>query len=372
MIHKKNILFLTNNLASGGAEKVLVNLVNHLDNNKYDITLRTLVDKGENKKFLNDTVKYESIFKKSFRGISKLHVLPKKYIYNKIAGGDFDVIVVYLHGVLTKIVANAPATQKTISYLHGNMQRSLFIKSFKSIEQLQSCFETYDAIVSVSEGVQNSFKTVSKLDKNLHVIYNTFDVEGIREKASEIVEESFLKIGVIQLCSVGSIKKVKGFDRLIRVLGRIKNEGSDFVLNIIGDGPESSSLRELIKENKLEENVFLLGFRSNPYKYISKSDLFVSSSHTEGFSSVVVESVILGVPVITTKTSGMTEILGENNEFGLVVENNEEALYTGLKKLILKEDLLNEYKQKVKIRSSYFSTQKTVNEVEKLLDALTN
>ena len=368
----KNILFLINNLGSGGAEKVLVNLVNHMNKEKYNITVRTLVDKGENRKFLSNDITYESIYKKGFKGINYLHLLPQKYIYNKIARGKYDVIVVYLHGVLTKIIANAPSSQKTIAYLHANMQNSPFIKSFKSRSKLQSCFKTYDAIVSVSKSVENSFKEVSGIQERLHVIYNTFDIEDIRIKADENIEENFYSNKSIKLCTVGTLNKVKGFDRLIQILDRIKMDGNDFILNIIGEGPGRTLLEQLIEKYNLQKNIFLLGFKSNPYKYISKSDLFVSASHTEGFSSVVVESVILGVPVITTKTSGMTEILGENDEFGLVVENNEEALYMGLKRLIQNADLLNEYRQKVQIRSSYFSTQKTVKEVEKLIDVLTN
>lgn len=365
---KKNILFLINNLGSGGAEKVLVNLVNNLDKNKYNITLRTLIDKGDNKRDLSNTIIYQSIYKRGFRGINYLHLLPKKYIYNKIAHGKFDIIVVYLHGVLTKIVANAPSSQKTIAYLHANMQNSPFIKSFKSEQNLQTCFNSYNAIVSVSKSVEDSFIAISGIEKKLHVIYNTFDVNGIRNKSSENIEESLGKFGEVKLCSVGSLTKVKGYDRLIRVLGRIKNDCNNFVLHIIGDGPERFLLQQLIKENNLEENVFLLGFKNNPYKYISKSDLFVSASHSEGFSSVVVESVILGIPVITTNTSGMSEILGDNNEYGLIVDNNDEALYTGLSELIQNKYLLNEYKQKVKNRSSFFSTQKTVKEVQVLLD----
>ena len=370
MTPKKNILFLTNNLAGGGAEKVLVNLVNHLDKDKYDITLRTLVDKGDNKQFLSNSVKYESVFKKSFRGLNFLHVLPKRFIYNKIAGGDFDIIVVYLHGVLTKIVSNAPATQKTIAYLHGNMQRSLFIKSFKSIEQIQSCFKTYDAIVAVSKGVKDSFKVVSGIEERVYIIYNTFDVEMIKAKATEELNDEYKQDGLITICAVGSLNKVKGFDRLIKVLAKIKNEGHEFILTIIGNGPNKTILQQLITDNNLENNIFLMGFKSNPYKYISKSDLFVSSSHTEGFSSVVVESIILNIPVITTNSAGMSEILGENNEYGMIVENNEEGLYKGLNSLIQNRDLLNQYKQKAKLRSSFFSTQKAVKEVENLLDTI--
>ncbi|HLS30594.1 MAG TPA: glycosyltransferase [Flavobacteriaceae bacterium] len=360
---------MTNNLASGGAEKVLVNLVNHIDKTKYNITLRTLMDVGENRQYLSDTVTYKSIFKKSFKGINYLHYLPKRYIYNKVAYGQFDVIVVYLHGVLTKIVANAPSKQKTIAYLHANMQNSPFIKSFKSTEKLQSCFKTYNAIVSVSKSVEDSFKAVSGIEENLHVIYNTFDVAHIKAKATEKLDLEYEQHGKLKLCAVGSLNKIKGFDRLINALGRIKKEGkSDFILNIIGKGPEKNYLQQLIKEHNLQKNIFLIGFKSNPYKYIAKSDLFVSSSLSEGFSSVVAESVILGVPVFTTDTPGMKEILGENNEYGIIVENNEKALYTGLKKLIQDRSLLKEYKQRVKMRSSFFSTQKAVKEVEDLLN----
>ncbi|WP_310993604.1 glycosyltransferase [Aequorivita marina] len=367
---KKNILFLINNLGSGGAEKVLVNLVNNIDKNKYKVTLRTLIDQGANKKLVSNSVTYESVYKKGFKGINYLHLLPKRYIYNKIVFGKFDIIVVYLHGVLTKIVANAPSSQKTIAYLHANMHNSPFIKSFKTKGKLQSCFKTYNAIVSVSKSVEDSFRAVSGIEEKLHIVYNTFDVEGIKAKAAEKIEQEYEHDGPIQLCAVGTLNKVKGFDRLINLLGRVKKEGDNFILNIIGDGPDRPLLQKLIEENNLKNNVFLLGFKSNPYNYISKSDLFVSASLTEGFSSVVVESVILGVPVLTTNTSGMTEILGNSNEFGLIVENNEEALYSGLKEMIQNKDLLNDYKQKVKNRSSFFSTQKTVKEVESLLDGI--
>src|SRR5699024_9284673 len=113
MCSKKNILFLMNDLGSGGAEKVLVNLVNHIDKTKYNITLRTLMDFGKNKEYVSNNVTYETVIKKKFRGAKYLYLLPKKYIYNKVASGDFDVIIVYLHGVLTKIVSHAPSSQKT-------------------------------------------------------------------------------------------------------------------------------------------------------------------------------------------------------------------------------------------------------------------
>lgn len=370
----KKVLFLINNLGGGGAEKVLVNLVNHMNPHKYDITLRTLIDQGENKKFLSDSINYEYVFKKGFRGINYLHILPSNFIYNKVAHGEFDVIIVYLHGVLTKIVSKAPESQKTITYLHANMHTSPFIKSFGTKQILQDCFKSYNAIVSVSRSVEDSFIEVSGIKDKLHVIYNTFDVQDIKDKAKEsYAHDSLFNQSCINICSVGKLEKVKGYLRLLKAIKRLKNEEVINVsLNILGEGPERKQLEDYIQAHNLHNNIKLLGFKSNPYKYIANSDLFVSSSYSEGFSSVVVESIILGIPVLATECAGMKEILGENNEYGIVVENSDNALYEGLKKLLLDNDSLKQYKQKATERSSFFSTEKAVGDVEKLIDEVVN
>lgn len=365
---KKKVLFLINNLGGGGAERVLVNLVNNMEFTKFDVTVRTLIDKGENKQFLSSQVNYESVFKNGFRGINYLRLLPKKYIYNKVAHGIFDVIIVYLHGVLTKIIANAPKEQKTIAYLHANMTQSPFIKSFKTKDKIQNCFKTYNAIISVSKSVEDSFKEVSGLNEKLHVIYNTFNVKKIIESSLESVETGIYEDNVLNIISVGKLNKVKGYDRLISVMGKIKNDGINFNLIIVGEGAERENLEKIIQDNELENKVKLIGFHVNPYKFIDKSDLFVSSSLSEGFSSVVAESIILGIPVLTTETAGMKEILGENNEYGIVVNNDENSLYESLKKLLLDKELLNHYKLKANERSSFFSTEKSVKDVENLIE----
>ena len=303
-----NVLFLINDLGNGGAERVLVNLVNNFDHSKYRVTLRTLVNAGENKEFLNEQVKYEYIFKKGFRGLGLLHMLPKKYIYNKIAYGNFDIIIVYLHGVLTKIVSCAPEHQKTIAYLHADMEKSPFIKSFPNKQEVQRCFSSYDAIVGVSQQVKESFEKVTGIYKNVYVKYNTFNVEHIKRASLEVVNNQLILDGVLNICTVGKLEHVKGYDRLLRVVKRLTLDNLQFKLTIVGEGPLKKEFETYIKENNLGNYVTLIGYDKNPYKYIGKSDLFVCSSYTEGFSSVVVESIILGVPVVTTNCAGMKEI----------------------------------------------------------------
>ena len=120
----------------------------------------------------------------------------------------------------------------------------------------------------------------------------------------------------------------------------------------------------------MKKNVTLLGYQINPYKYISKCDLFVCASYAEGFSTAATEALILGVPVCTVEVSGMKEMLGENNEYGIVTENNDEALYQGIKELINNSEKLQHYKQQAIIRGKSFSTERTVREVEKMLLSL--
>ena len=113
-----------------------------------------------------------------------------------------------------------------------------------------------------------------------------------------------------------------------------------------------------------------LGYDTNPYKYVAKCDLFLCASFAEGFSTAATEALIVGTPVCTVEVSGMKEMLGEHNEYGLVTENDENALYEGIKKLLDDPALLNHYKKQAAIRGRDFSTEETVRAVEEMLLSL--
>ena len=123
-------------------------------------------------------------------------------------------------------------------------------------------------------------------------------------------------------------------------------------------------------ENRLDDRVTMLGYQTNPYKYVEKCDLFVCSSYSEGFSTAATEALIVGTPVVTTLVSGMKEMLGENNEYGLVTENSEDALYQGIKFFLDNPNLLKQYKKQAEIRGKMFSTANTVQAVEDMLLSL--
>ena len=126
-------------------------------------------------------------------------------------------------------------------------------------------------------------------------------------------------------------------------------------------------MEEYIRRNELQDTVTLLGYQTNPYKYVSKCDLFVCASFAEGFSTAATEALIVGTPVSTVEVSGMKEMLGENNEWGVVTENSEEDLYQGIKHLLASPDLLAHYKNQAILRGQNFRTAETVKDVEQML-----
>ncbi len=160
----------------------------------------------------------------------------------------------------------------------------------------------------------------------------------------------------------------KGYDRLIDAAKRLHDEGVSFDLAIVGDGECMAALRQQTERLDAAEYIHLLGFRDNPYPVMAASDLFVCSSRQEGLSTVVSEALILGVPVVSTAVSGAEEMLGEKNEYGLVVENSEQGVYDGLKAMLCDADKLSYYRQQAALRAPRFSTERTVGQAEELID----
>lgn len=368
----KKVLFLINTLGGGGAEKVLVNLVNNLNKDKYDITVKTLFDVGINRQLLSSNIKYDYVFKRVFRGNSHfLKLFPAKILYSLIIKDNFDIVIAYMHGVPTRIISGCNNVKtKSIAWLHTDIRNSSLQACFWNNNELVKSMSKFNKIVGVSKTVIQSFSEVTGIQDNLLVKYNTNDIEQILKDSEEPVEERLFTSNRPKLCTVGRLVNVKGYDRLLKVHKRLIDTGVEHDLFIFGDGEEKSLLDRYIKEHNLNNTVHLMGFHKNPYKFIKKCDLFVCSSRAEGLSTAVSEAAILGLPVITTMCSGMTEILGENNEYGLIVDNSEESLFQGILQLLKDRSLLNLYREKAKERKSFFSIEQTVKEVETLLDGV--
>ena len=225
-------------------------------------------------------------------------------------------------------------------------------------------------LVGVSENVKETFLAALPVKAPMQVLYNTNESAKIREMAKEPVDAELFSPGERNIIGVGKLLKSKGFYRLIPMVERLRKEGIPAHLYLLGTGPMESELKELAQEYNVSDAVTLLGYQTNPYMYVAKSDLFVCASYAEGFSTAATEALIVGTPVCTVEVSGMKEMLGQNNEWGIVTENDDEALYEGIKKLLEDPALLTHYKEKAAERGKTFSTKNTVSAVEAMLRSL--
>ena len=370
---RKKLLFLIPSLKHGGAEKVLVNLVNNLDREKYDITVLTLFDEGVHKKSLMPHITYRSFGRHQFRGNTYLFKCFSPTFWWKRIIGDarYDVAVSYLEGPTSRILSGC-TDQRTrlISWLHSELNTpQLAAQGFRSVREARSAYRRFDRVVAVSQNVRECFLRNLGIERPIDILYNTNETEQIQEKAQIPVEDARFRTGdVPAVCSVAKLMKTKGFDRLLTAHKHLLDEGISHRVYILGVGEEQGFLENQIKKNGLENSFLLLGFSENPYQYVANCDLYVCSSRREGFSTAVTEALIVGTPVVSTDCSGARELLGENDEYGLVVENSEEGVYQGMKRMLSNPALRAHYKKQARLRGSFFSRERTVKAVEEMLD----
>lgn len=369
---KIKIVFLIPTLMHGGAEKVLVNLVNNLDGSKYDVTLFSIFNEGVNRDFLNPTVKYKYKFDRIFRGNTYFfNLFSPEFLYKWLIKDHYDIVVSYLEGPATRIAAGSNSEDaRKVAWVHIelNDEKNAAI-GFRNIKEAKKYYESFHQVVGVSEVVLDCFKKIISATVPSRVVYNTNETELIKQMALESPDHVFNK-EVVNLVSVAKIVKTKGYDRLIDAHKRLLDEGFPHVINILGIGEEKESLEKKVKDLGVEHSFRFLGFHKNPYQYIGRSDLYICSSLREGFSTAVSEALILGVPVVSTNCSGAEEMLGKNNEYGIVTENTTEGIYRGLKQMLSDPETLEHYRRKAEIRGGFFSKEKTVKEVEQLFDSL--
>lgn len=359
------VLFLINTLLGGGAEKVLVDFVNNLPADKYDVTVQTIDNAGGYIDKLNKNIHYRTINKKKglFRKIF-LHLLTfnlsAKWIYKTFVKLDYDVEIAFLEGLPTKIIAASTNDKaKKIAWVHTDVL-NFFDSSmvYKNEEENKKAYQRFDKIACVSEdGKQKFMERFGDFGDKVEAVYNIILDDEIRKKGSEKLDGVKHDYPIVVSC--GRLCEQKGFDRLLRIHEKLIEEGIKHYLWIVGEGELRPQFENFITENHLADTVTLCGFQSNPYKYMQNADLFVCSSVAEGYSTVVTEAVVLGIPVLSTDVAGAHEPK-ETPRCYKVVDNNEESLYEALKLMLTSPDELERARQYTKEISNSFTKEKSL------------
>lgn len=364
------ILFLIHDLGQGGAEKVLVNLVNNMDRSKFDISVTALFGGGINEQFLAPDIHFRTVFQKEIPGNSKLMKLLTPEQFHKLCIKEhYDIEISFLEGPSARIISGCKdANTKTVCWIHSTFASlESCSTSFRSKKEAEQCYGSFDQIVCVSQNVSLAFTNIFPACKAVSVLYNVVNSHAIISQSSQPLEYPLAYSGEIVLIGIGTLKPVKAFDRLIHIHAKLRHENYPVHTYLLGRGPDLDKLKKLTEKCGVGNTFTFLGYDTNPYKYLSRSSIFVCSSISEGFSTAATEALILGVPVCTVEVSGMKEMLGEHDEYGIVTDNSEEALYQGIKRLLDDPALLAHYREKAAERGKLFSTEQTVRAVEELL-----
>ena len=364
------ILFLIHDLGQGGAEKVLVNLVNNMDSKKFDISVIALFGGGVNEQYLKPHIHYRAIFSKTFRGnIHVMKLLTPQQLHRLFIRERYDVEVSYLEGPSARIISGCmDEDTKTVSWIHCTAASSASLaRSFRSEKEMRCCYNSFDRMIFVARTSEEAFRKSCPLRNRTEVLYNTNESEKILAWAQEPAPLFSDCRSEIYWCGMGKVTPNKGFDRMLRIQKRLLEEGYPVHLCILGDGPQRAELEQWCRSNGISESVTFLGYQTNPYQYLAKCDLYVCASHSEGFSTAATEALIVGTPVCTVEVSGMKEMLGDHDEWGIVTENDDEALYRGIRRLLDAPECFACYRQKAGQRGKMFSTENTVRAVEEML-----
>ncbi|MBQ1477632.1 MAG: glycosyltransferase [Erysipelotrichaceae bacterium] len=375
----KKILFVNDELTTGGVTTVLFHLLNALDKEKYDISLLVL-DQRVMPENIPDgirilkTTDFFDVCDISFSECRKkgLSFLLKKILFfsliksglmtsrikaerRKMKLGHFDAEIAYKEGISTLFVLAGDAKRK-LNFVHSDYKVRNYSANYMGT--MKRAFKKVDVNIAVSKQARESFEELFELD-NVTVIHNLLDTNRIRT----LMKEPYVfPTERPVLVSVGRLHPQKSYDRLLEAVRRLNEEGFAFDLYILGDGEEKKKLLQM-KEDYHLDNVTFLGNQKNPFKFMRQADLLVLSSLYEGLPTVVSEALICGTPVLSTEVAGVRELLKEDD--GLIVENSEEGIYQGLKDVLKDPEKLKAMKSKV---SSYQDeNEDNLRKIEELL-----
>ena len=363
----KNILISSFDMEVGGVERSLISMLNNFDYKNYNINLMlyshtgdfmNLIPKEVN--LLEENHKYATyrkpikniLLEKNFLiAISRIMANLNSRIVSKIIGVDeigyyqmqlmwkyalpflpklekeYDVAISYLWPHY--FVAEKVNAKKKIAWIHTDY--SVIETDIK--EDLR-IWNKFDYIFAVSEECRKSFlKKYKSLEEKVIVMENITSPDFIKVISNEKIEDEFIKDKSFKLLSVARLSHAKGIDNAVKALRLLHDRGfKDIKWYVVGYGGDEQMIKDLIKENDLEDSFILLGKKTNPYPYMKECDLYVQPSRYEGKAVTVGEAQILCKPVIITNYSTANSQV-DNNFDGYITELSIEGIANGIEKL---------------------------------------
>lgn len=381
----KKMLIVAGKIYGGGAERVLVDLINGLDEKEYDITLYTMTKDDFEKSGISRAVDYRTVYEDAdgFSGFKRLLKKVRNKILNFIYGKcsakafyrcvfkeKYDIELAAIEGYTTRIVSGStnPVSNK-IAWLHTDLETNHWSKlAFKDDNEETSAYKSFDTVICVTENVRRILLEKFGSDIRTTVISNPIRKDNILSLSQRGECDIPKSPDTLRVFYLGRLQQEKGADRLLQAHKRLIDEGEKLELIMVGDGCDMDELRAYVERSDLKDSVQMLGYLDNPYPYMKTADLFVCPSRAEGFGLVLVEAMILDLPVMSTDCAGPNEI-SDGGKYGMMVENSTDGIYGGIKKFIENPSLLSEYSALSKVRREDYGYDKAINKFTEVFES---
>ena len=272
----------------------------------------------------------------------------------------YDVAISYLWPHY--FVAEKVQAKRKIAWVHTD-----YSTIETDIDMDLKIWNKFDYIIAVSEECKNAFlKKYPSLKDKVKVIENITSPGFIKKMAKEDVEENIKTDTSFKLVSVARLSHAKGIDNAVKALKILYNRGlTNIKWYVVGYGGDDQMIRNLIKENSLEDSFILLGKKINPYPYINAGDIYVQPSRYEGKALTVGEAQILGKPVVITNyTTAKSQV--RDNIDGYICELSIEGIADGIEKLYRNKELREKLAEACK--NSDYSNSYELYKLYKLFD----
>lgn len=364
---KRKVLFTLNHLVVGGVEAVILDILDNLDYDLYDVTLLLWHNSGEWDSKINKNVRVVYISKnRSINRLRAFRILPKLH-KTLLLRDKYDVEIVFRHDLAQVYSGFFSKSARKYIWVHGDvyyqekfremmveetsMEQKLYLETFKQADKIVCCSsnskESFDEMLPCY-----SFKTVT--------LSNAIDVANIQQKSKENID-----MNGEYIVTVSRLDTNKNVIDVIKAYQEINAKYGEYKLVIVGDGDKRSMLEEYVNAHDLVDNVIFLGRQDNPYKYMSRAKLFLSASVEEAFGLVAVESMAVGVPVVSYDNRGAVYLSDDGSCH--IVESNVASLAAGALQLLNDKDM---YEKKCKLSYDLANTFDITNYMVKVNNLL--
>ena len=386
---KKKILFSCYGLGIGGIEKCLVNLVNALPVEQYDVDILLMNPEYD----FRDQIRRPVRFLEMFDYIANVgDTLPeirrrggvlrnpgltlrwclfrlelkfgrKPWRWFRPLPERYDVAVAYSHNDLSPyyVIDKVKAGRKVFWYHNGAYEQTGW-----RYERDRRCYPRFDYTVAVATECRALLQErFAFAPGSLILLLNICDADTIRDRAGAFIPDSFRE-GCFHIVTVGRMTQEKGAPLALEACRMLRDWGFDVCWHWVGEGNQSGAIRAAISRNGLERHFILEGNQENPYPYIKNAHIYVQPSHYEAYSTTITEARVLCKPIITTDVGGMRDQLIPG-ESGLIVPIDAEAIAGAVKQLLEDAALRDSFTERLKTED--FSPEKALGDYEKTVFA---